>query len=122
MPVAVKFSERFYEKFGHDLTDEFVTYLNQIDSSYRSELRELNELNFARFDAKLEQRVAELGHVDADLMGASRFQPQPHERKIIVFTQHLVMRDGMPPPFDNRHLLPRAHHPDACPEYPALQS
>jgi hypothetical protein len=37
-----------------------VSYLNQIDSSYRSELRELNELNFARFDAKLEQRVTQL--------------------------------------------------------------
>jgi hypothetical protein len=60
MPVAVKFSEKFYERFGHELTDEFVSYLNQIDASYRSELRELNEINFARFDAKLEQRVAEL--------------------------------------------------------------
>jgi hypothetical protein len=59
-PVAVKFSEEFYDRFGHKLTDELVSYLNQIDSSYRSELRELNELNFARFDAKLEQRVAEL--------------------------------------------------------------
>ncbi len=60
MPVAAKFSKRFYDKFGHELTDELVSYLNQIDSSYRSELRELNELNFARFDAKLEQRTAEL--------------------------------------------------------------
>ena len=31
-----------------------------MDLSYRTDLRELNELNFARFDAKLEQRVAEL--------------------------------------------------------------
>jgi hypothetical protein len=60
MPVAAKFSQRFYDKFGHELTDELVSYLNQIDSSYRSELRELNELNFARLDAKLEQRTAEL--------------------------------------------------------------
>jgi DNA anti-recombination protein RmuC len=60
MPVAAKFSKQFYDKFGHELTDELVSYLNQIDSSYRSELRELNELNFARFDAKLEQRVAQL--------------------------------------------------------------
>ena len=27
--------------------------------TYRADLRELNELNFARFDAKLEQRLAE---------------------------------------------------------------
>ena len=31
-----------------------------VDATYRSELRELNELNYARFDAKLEHRIAEL--------------------------------------------------------------
>jgi predicted nucleic acid-binding Zn-ribbon protein len=31
-----------------------------MDTTYRSDLRELNGLNFARFDAKLEQRIAEL--------------------------------------------------------------
>ncbi len=30
-----------------------------MDSTYRPDLRELNELNFARFDAKLAQRLAE---------------------------------------------------------------
>jgi hypothetical protein len=37
-----------------------VGWFNLVDATYRSDLRELNELNFARFDAKLEQRVAEL--------------------------------------------------------------
>ena len=31
-----------------------------MDATYRADLRELNELNFARFDAKLDQRLAEL--------------------------------------------------------------
>ena len=31
-----------------------------MDLTYRTDLRELNELNFARFDAKLELRLAEL--------------------------------------------------------------
>jgi hypothetical protein len=31
-----------------------------VDLTYRTELRELNEMNFARFDAKLDQRLAEL--------------------------------------------------------------
>ena len=31
-----------------------------MDATYRTELRELNELNFGRFDAKLEQREAQL--------------------------------------------------------------
>lgn len=30
-----------------------------MDAASRNELRELNELNFARFEAKLEQRIAE---------------------------------------------------------------
>lgn len=38
---------------------EFVDWFNQVDATYRSDLRELNELNFQRFDAKLEQRFAE---------------------------------------------------------------
>jgi len=37
-----------------------VEWFNLVDATYRSDLRELNELNFARFDAKLEQRLAEL--------------------------------------------------------------
>jgi hypothetical protein len=30
-----------------------------VDATYRADLRELNELNFARFDAKVEQRFAQ---------------------------------------------------------------
>jgi len=37
-----------------------VDWFNSVDATYRADLRELNELNFARFDAKLEQRLTEL--------------------------------------------------------------
>jgi hypothetical protein len=37
-----------------------VEWLNQVDATYRSNLRELNELNFARFEAKLDRQLAEL--------------------------------------------------------------
>lgn len=60
MPVTVKLSKEFYDKFGHDVVNELVNWFNQVDATYRTDLRELNELNFARFDAKLEQRVVEL--------------------------------------------------------------
>ncbi len=60
MPVTVRLSRRFYEKFGDEIVNELVDWLNQVDTTYRSELREQNEMNFARFDAKLEQRLAEL--------------------------------------------------------------
>lgn len=59
MPVTVKLSRKFYDKFGDDVVDELVTILNAVDASYRLELREQNEANFARFEAKLDQRIAE---------------------------------------------------------------
>ena len=37
-----------------------LEWFNSVDATYRSDLRELNELNFARFDAKVEQRWAQL--------------------------------------------------------------
>ncbi len=54
MPVTAKLSRKFYEKFGDDITNELVDWFNRVDATYRTELRELNELNFGRFDAKLE--------------------------------------------------------------------
>ena len=59
MPVTAKLSRRFYEQFGDDLVTELVDWFNAVDDTYRSDLQELNELNFARFDAKLEQRFAQ---------------------------------------------------------------
>lgn len=60
MPVTAKLSKEFYEKLGDDVANELVNWFNDVDATYRNDLRELNELNFARFDAKLEQRVAQL--------------------------------------------------------------
>jgi len=60
MPVTARLSLKFYEKLGEDVANELVEWFNSVDATYRTDLRELNELNFARFDAKLEQRVAQL--------------------------------------------------------------
>ena len=61
MPVTARLSKLFYERLGEAVTNELVDWFNQVDAAYKSDLREMNELNFARFDAKLEQRLAELG-------------------------------------------------------------
>ena len=60
MPVTAKLSQLFYERLGEQVANELVDWFNQVDATYRADLRELNELNFARFDAKLEHRLAEL--------------------------------------------------------------
>jgi len=60
MPVTAKLSRAFYERFGDELTNELVEWFNQVDTTYRLEFRDLFDTNFARFDAKLEQRIAEV--------------------------------------------------------------
>jgi hypothetical protein len=60
MPVTAKLSRRFYEALGDEVANELVEWFNQVDATYRSDLKTLNELNFQRFDAKLEQRIAGL--------------------------------------------------------------
>ena len=59
MPVTARLSKAFYDRFGEQVTNELVDWFNDVDETYRNGLRELNELNFARFDAKVEKRFAE---------------------------------------------------------------
>jgi len=72
MPVTAKLSQKFYERFGDDLANELVTWLNQVDATYRGEFRELFEVHFSRFDAKLEQRVVEIRAELREEIGALR--------------------------------------------------
>ena len=60
MPGTARLSKAFYDKLGEQVANELVEWFNQVDLTYRSELRELNDLNFARFDAKVGERLAEL--------------------------------------------------------------
>jgi hypothetical protein len=68
VPVTARLSKGFYDVLGEDIANELVDWFNAVGLTprfargglYRTDLRELNELNYARFDAKLEQRVAEL--------------------------------------------------------------
>lgn len=67
MPVTAKLSRRFYDQLGDDVANELVEWFNQVDATYRLDLREHTELLFARFDARLEQRVSRLEHQIARL-------------------------------------------------------
>ena len=60
MPVTAKLSKGFYERFGNEIANELVDWFNIMDATYLADLRELNELNVSRCDARLEQRVAQL--------------------------------------------------------------
>ncbi len=82
MPVTAKLSKKFYDTLGEDIANELVDWFNQVDATYRSELRDLNELNFARFDAKLEQRIAEVKADIAVLYGKVESQFDALNRKV----------------------------------------
>lgn len=58
MPVTAKLSKAFYDRLGEQIANELVEWFNQVDLTYRNELREFNELNFQRFAARLDERVA----------------------------------------------------------------
>ncbi len=59
MPVTAKLSKAFYERLGDEIANELVEWFNQVDATYRSDLRDLNEQNFQRFEAHLDRRFAE---------------------------------------------------------------
>jgi len=60
MPVTAKLSREFYDRFGDKVVDELVGLLNDVDATFKAEMRTQNDRNLALFDAKLEQRLAEL--------------------------------------------------------------
>src|SRR5439155_16905132 len=92
MPVTARLSRKFYDTFGDEIANVLVDWFNKVDAAYRSELRELNELNFARFDAKVEQRIAE---VKAEVRTRSRrtsSQPRGTPRRSHQVDVHLLGR------------------------------
>jgi hypothetical protein len=60
MAITAKLSREFYDRFGDKVVDELVGLLNDMDATFRAELRDLNEQNFRRFEAKPRQRMADL--------------------------------------------------------------
>ncbi|MBI2614146.1 MAG: hypothetical protein HYW52_00380 [Gemmatimonadetes bacterium] len=53
-------SQNFYKVFGDEITNELVNWFNQVDATYRAEFKDPFEVHFSKFDAKLEQRTADL--------------------------------------------------------------
>ncbi len=58
-----------------------VNWFNQADTAYRTQLRELNDLNYSRFEAKLEQFGAKMDQrfAEQDAKWERRFANQSAE-------------------------------------------
>ncbi len=76
MPVTAKLSQQFYERLGDEVTNELVAWLNDVDSSFRHELKELNDATWARIEARLEaleaRTDAKLDRLGTELRGEFR--------------------------------------------------
>ena len=60
MPITAELSRKVYEALGDEVTNELVEWFNAVDLTYRSELREINELSWNRFEVKLNEGLAGL--------------------------------------------------------------
>jgi len=76
MPITARLSRRFYDKFGDDIVNELVEWLNQVDMAYRAELQRVSDDYLQRSDAKLEQRLAEFDRRFAEFRAELRGEMQ----------------------------------------------
>jgi hypothetical protein len=54
VPVTARLSGKFYERFGDDIANELVEWFNAVDSTYQLQLKETNDLNWARMEARFD--------------------------------------------------------------------
>src|SRR5438874_2416591 len=66
MPIAAKLSRRLDEVLGSEAAEAMVDWMHRIDAS-RSELRELNDLNYARTESRFREIDERFRGVDVKL-------------------------------------------------------
>jgi len=69
VPVTARLSGKFYEQFGDEITNELVDWFNAVDSTYQTQLKEVNDLNWARMQARFEAFDARLDVFEAKITG-----------------------------------------------------
>jgi hypothetical protein len=60
MPVTPSLLLKLRETLGNEAANDLVTWVDQATARELGHIRELAELHYGRFDARLEQRLAEL--------------------------------------------------------------
>lgn len=78
MPTTAKLSRGFYEKLGDEVANELAEWLNAVDASYRSELKELFEANFGRVEARMAAVADRMGALETRLVS----RMEAHEARV----------------------------------------
>ena len=58
--MTAKLSREFYDRFGEKVVDELVDCCDDMDETFRAELRALNDQNFERLERRMAELKAEL--------------------------------------------------------------
>ena len=96
MPLTARLSRTLHDALGNEAAADLVDWMQQVDTQ-RAELRELNELNYARFDS----RMNELRDVTAARLGEFR-----HELRADISDLRAEMKvaiAGVDSKIDRRH-------------------
>ncbi|MDP9176637.1 MAG: hypothetical protein M3O61_03055 [Gemmatimonadota bacterium] len=67
--MTARLSGKFYERFGDDIANELVEWFNAVDSTYQGQLREINDLNWARMEARFDVFDARMNAFEARMEG-----------------------------------------------------
>ena len=60
MPVTTRLVQRLHDVLGEEATDDLFNWWQETARVNRAEIREVADLYFARFDARLEKGLAEV--------------------------------------------------------------
>jgi hypothetical protein len=80
MAIRTRLSRKLHQTLGDEAAEDLVNWMQQIDAQ-RAELRELNELNFSRFDARLADMRADLAELRQEMqVGLARLETKLEQR------------------------------------------
>jgi septal ring factor EnvC (AmiA/AmiB activator) len=71
MAVTARLVSKFHDVLGEEASNDMVDWMNHVEAS-RSELRELNDQNFARFKAELAEQIGSIRRELAEQIGTTR--------------------------------------------------
>ena len=60
MPVTTRLVQRLHDVLGEEATDDLFAWWQETAKVNRAEIREVSDLYFARFEARLEKGLAEV--------------------------------------------------------------
>jgi hypothetical protein len=69
VPVTARVSGKFYERFGDDIANELVDWFNAVDATYQGQLKEINDVNWARMEARFDAFDARMNAFESRIVG-----------------------------------------------------